>query len=58
VLNQPPPLVDYNAFDADVALREALIREGGKWGLGRGLAFGDLPLGVDGASIVERSLAL
>lgn len=25
---------------------------------GRGLAFGDLPAGIDGASIVERSLAL
>src|SRR5436309_1492833 len=25
VLNQPPPLVDYNAFEADPALGEALI---------------------------------
>ncbi len=30
-LNQPPPLVDYNLFDADAPLREALEREGGSW---------------------------
>ena len=30
-LNQPPPLVDYNLFDADAPLREALEREGGAW---------------------------
>jgi putative acyl-CoA dehydrogenase len=35
VLNQPPPLEDYNAFDADLALQEALEREGGAWGLDR-----------------------
>jgi len=29
VENQPPPLLDYNAFDADPALREAIEREGG-----------------------------
>ena len=31
VLNQPPPLVDYNVFVADRALGEALEREGGSW---------------------------
>jgi putative acyl-CoA dehydrogenase len=35
VVNQPPPLVDYNVFDADLALREALVREGGGWGVDR-----------------------
>ena len=35
VLNQPPPLEDYNAFEADVPLREALGREGGQWGVDR-----------------------
>ena len=35
VLNQPPALVDYNAFDADPALGEALEREGGAWGVDR-----------------------
>ncbi len=40
VLNQPPPLADYNAFAADTALREALVREGGAWGLDRVEDFG------------------
>ncbi|MDQ3879099.1 MAG: acyl-CoA dehydrogenase family protein [Actinomycetota bacterium] len=31
VLNQPPPLEGYNLFDTNVALREALTREGGDW---------------------------
>jgi putative acyl-CoA dehydrogenase len=31
VRNQPPPLIDYNLFDADAPLREALEREGGSW---------------------------
>src|SRR5207253_7290106 len=31
VLNQPPPLVDYNPFEADRALVEALRREGAGW---------------------------
>jgi len=31
VTNQPPPLVDYNLFDADLPLRESLEREGGSW---------------------------
>ncbi len=35
VLNQPPSLIDYNAFDADPALAQAVIREGGEWGLDR-----------------------
>ncbi len=30
-LNQPPPLVDYNLFEADAPLREALEREGAGW---------------------------
>jgi putative acyl-CoA dehydrogenase len=30
-LNQPPPLVNYNLFNADAPLREALEREGGAW---------------------------
>src|SRR5579883_823518 len=31
VLNQPPPLADYNLFTADRALVEALRREGAAW---------------------------
>ncbi len=50
------------ALQASLLLRHApaAVSEGfcaGRLG-GRGLAFGDLPPGVDGASIVERSLAL
>ena len=35
VLNQAPPLQPVNLFDADLALREALEREGGAWGVDR-----------------------
>ncbi|MDA3942765.1 MAG: isovaleryl-CoA dehydrogenase [Bacteroidetes bacterium] len=33
VTNQPPSLAGYNAFETDTALRAAVIREGGDWGL-------------------------
>jgi putative acyl-CoA dehydrogenase len=42
VLNQPPPLLGHNAFEADLALQEALAREGGAWGAERALAAGGL----------------
>ena len=42
VLNQAPPIVPYNLFDADLALREALEREGGAWGLDRVRDAGEL----------------
>ena len=32
--NQPPPLVDYNVFETDAPLREALEREGAWWAYG------------------------
>ncbi|MDX6640257.1 MAG: putative acyl-CoA dehydrogenase, partial [Solirubrobacteraceae bacterium] len=32
VLNQAPPFLGHNAFDADPALQAALAREGGAWG--------------------------
>ncbi|HZU61515.1 MAG TPA: acyl-CoA dehydrogenase family protein [Solirubrobacteraceae bacterium] len=35
VLNQPPPLEPVNLFDLDLALGEALEREGGGWGIDR-----------------------
>ncbi len=35
VRNQPPPLQPINLFDVDVALQEALEREGGAWGIDR-----------------------
>ena len=31
VANQPPPLVDYNLFEADRPLHEAVAREGAEW---------------------------
>src|ERR1700722_17604038 len=31
VFNQTPPLADYNLFASDVALREAVEREGASW---------------------------
>ncbi len=31
VLNQPPPLADFNLFSTDRALREAVAREGAAW---------------------------
>ena len=35
VLNQVPPLQPVNFFERDLALREALEREGGGWGAPR-----------------------
>jgi putative acyl-CoA dehydrogenase len=35
VLNQAPPLQPVNLFEVDLALREALEREGGEWGIAR-----------------------
>ena len=35
VLNQPPPLEPLNLFEADLALRDAVEREGGGWGADR-----------------------
>src|SRR3954467_7920955 len=44
VLNQPPPFLGVNAFDADPALQEALAREGGAWGVDRARELGALTL--------------
>ncbi|MFL5894996.1 MAG: acyl-CoA dehydrogenase family protein [Thermoleophilaceae bacterium] len=35
VLNQPPPFEDRNLYELDLALQEALEREGGSWGVDR-----------------------
>jgi putative acyl-CoA dehydrogenase len=40
VTNQVPPLVDYDLFAGDQALRDAVIREGGDWDLDRLGEFG------------------
>ncbi|WP_396020960.1 acyl-CoA dehydrogenase family protein [Alcanivorax limicola] len=40
VFNQAPPLQDYNAYDTDTALREAVQRHGGGWAQARLSAHG------------------
>ena len=40
VLNQPPPLVDYDLFGSDRALMEAVMREGASWAIEELGAFG------------------
>jgi putative acyl-CoA dehydrogenase len=40
VSNQAPPLADYNTFDSDPVLVEALDREGGAWAADRARAVG------------------
>ena len=56
VLNQPPPLEDYNAFEADLALQEALVREGGEWGVDRARDFGaDGRLGRGARALATRA---
>ncbi|HEX3240956.1 MAG TPA: acyl-CoA dehydrogenase family protein [Solirubrobacterales bacterium] len=40
VANQPPPLADYNLFEADTTLREAVRREGAEWAESRITAVG------------------
>jgi putative acyl-CoA dehydrogenase len=42
VFNQPPPLENYNLFEHDEPLKEALRREGGGWGEAQASEFGDL----------------
>ncbi|HEV3300565.1 MAG TPA: isovaleryl-CoA dehydrogenase [Planctomycetaceae bacterium] len=42
VENQPPALENYNVFSSDVALREAVAREGGGWGFDRLTRFGEV----------------
>ena len=54
VTNQPPPLVPYNAFEADVALREALQREGGGFGAERLRDIGELAGSEAAAVHAER----
>src|SRR5436309_11351140 len=40
VLNQAPPLEPVNHFEVDLALQEALAREGGAWGVDRAIEAG------------------
>jgi putative acyl-CoA dehydrogenase len=42
VLNQPPPLIDYDVYGTDLALREAVTRHGAGWAEDRLHAIGKL----------------
>ncbi len=42
VFNQPPPLENYNLFDSDCALKEAVARNGGGWIDADARKFGEL----------------
>jgi putative acyl-CoA dehydrogenase len=42
VTNQPPPLADYNVFEADTVMGEAVRREGADWALDRISAVGEV----------------
>ena len=42
VTNQPPPLGDYNVFEGDRPLAEAVRREGADWAESRLRAVGEL----------------
>jgi putative acyl-CoA dehydrogenase len=55
VLNQAPPIVPYDVFEADVALREALEREGGGWGVDRLRDAGQLAGSAEALEHSERS---
>jgi putative acyl-CoA dehydrogenase len=55
VLNQPPPIAPYNVFEADVALREAVEREGGAWGIDRLRDTGELAGSPEALEHSERS---
>jgi len=52
VENQAPPLAPYNVFEADLPLREALEREGGRWGVDRLRDAGEL---AGSARTIEHS---
>jgi putative acyl-CoA dehydrogenase len=55
VLNQAPPIVPYDVFEADLALREALEREGGGWGVDRLRDAGQLAGSLEALEHSERS---
>ncbi|MEZ5077013.1 MAG: acyl-CoA dehydrogenase family protein [Solirubrobacterales bacterium] len=53
VYNQPPPLADYNVFEADRPLGEAVRREGAEWAVERIAAVGEFA-GSEHAQILGR----
>src|SRR5579872_6973606 len=55
VLNQAPPLQPLNFFEVDLALQEALEREGGEWGRERAHAVGALAGSVEALEHSRRA---
>ncbi|HUA75675.1 MAG TPA: acyl-CoA dehydrogenase family protein [Solirubrobacteraceae bacterium] len=55
VFNQPPPLADYDPLAADPALHEALVREGGEWGLDRTREFGAITASSEALEHAKRA---
>src|SRR5579884_2967304 len=55
VLNQAPPLEPVNLFEVDLALREALEREGGGWGVDRAREAGATAGGVEAREHSRRA---
>jgi putative acyl-CoA dehydrogenase len=55
VLNQAPPLEPINLFESDIALREAMIREGGEWGLSRAREAGAVAGGTEAREHSQRA---
>src|SRR2546421_3630086 len=55
VLNQAPPLQPINLFEVDLALQEALTREGGEWGIDRAREAGAVAGSVEGLEHARRA---
>jgi putative acyl-CoA dehydrogenase len=55
VLNQAPPLEPVNLFEVDLALREALAREGGEWGIDRARDAGAVAGGTEAREHSRRA---
>ncbi|HEX3801468.1 MAG TPA: acyl-CoA dehydrogenase family protein [Solirubrobacteraceae bacterium] len=55
VLNQAPPLQATNLFEVDLALQEALVREGGGWGIERVREAGAVAGSVEGREHARRA---
>ena len=54
VQNQAPPIQPYNVFEADTALREAIEREGGAWGVDRLRDAGELAGSAEARDHADR----
>jgi putative acyl-CoA dehydrogenase len=55
VRNQAPPLQPVNLFEADIALQEALEREGGGWGVDRAREAGEVAGSVEALEHSRRA---